>query len=83
MIQLLYCKNCLIATLHNNNNNNYYYYYYFVFIIDRSFVNDQMDPNNISGLLKLHLRENPILSSALISEVQDEMNPSSPNEIVC
>ena len=43
-------------------------------------VNDQMDPNNISGLLKLHLRENPLLSSSLITECQEHM--SSPNEIV-
>lgn len=41
-----------------------------------------MDPNNISGLLKLHLRENPILSGALISEVQAELASSSPSEIV-
>ena len=51
-------------------------------IIDRSFVFDQMDPNNISGLLKLHLRENPIISNTLMVEIQDEMNPSSPSEIV-
>ena len=41
-----------------------------------------MDPNNVSGLLKLHLRENPILSSALIAGIQEEMKSSSPSEIV-
>lgn len=30
---------------------------------------DQVDPNNISGLLKLHLRENHLLSSKVVAQV--------------
>lgn len=35
----------------------------------RSSVMDQVDPNNISGLLKLHLRENHLLSSKVVAQV--------------
>lgn len=37
----------------------------------RSSVMDQVDPNNISGLLKLHLRENHLLSSKVVAQVSE------------
>ena len=33
----------------------------------------QMDPNNVSGLLKLHLRQNPVLSSTALAVSQDAL----------
>ena len=34
---------------------------------------DQPDPNNISGLLKLHLREHPFLSADSSQALEDAM----------
>lgn len=45
-------------------------------------VMEQMDPNNISGLLKLHLRENPFLSADSLSAVEQILSTSDKAEVV-
>ena len=39
----------------------------------RSIVMEQKDPNNISGLLKFHLRENSLISSNVMEKLKDEI----------
>lgn len=43
---------------------------------------EQMDPNNISGLLKLHLRENQLLSSKIIANVTEVLSSAPKDETV-
>ena len=43
---------------------------------------EQMDPNNISGLLKLHLRENHLLSSKIIANVTEVLSSAPKDETV-
>ena len=40
----------------------------------RQSVMEQRDPNNISGLLKLHLRENPLLTENCAALVQEALS---------
>ena len=42
---------------------------------------DQMDPNTVSGLLKLHLREHPLLSPQSISVVDMAMSGDKANKL--
>jgi hypothetical protein len=44
-------------------------------------VMQQTDPNNVSGLLKLHLRENSILSPRLLSDIADIISSGSINDV--
>ena len=44
---------------------------YVIFLLCRSTVKEQKDPNNISGLLKLHLRENSLLSADVMNKVRE------------
>ena len=49
---------------------------------DRAVVMGQRDPNNVSGLLKLHLREHPLLSQetcGAIKAVLESGNSVSPH----
>lgn len=43
-------------------------YYY------RAAIMEQMDPNTVSGLLKLHLREHPLLSHCSNNALDKAMN---------
>lgn len=43
---------------------------------------EQMEPNNISGLLKLHLRENHLLSSKIIANVTEVLSSAPKDETV-
>ena len=54
---------------------------FFTFIL-RTSIKNQMDPNNVSGLLKLHLRENHILSSQVVAAVKEELKSVSEQELV-
>lgn len=42
---------------------------------------DQMDPNTVSGLLKLHLREHPLLSHQSISVLDKAMSGDKVNKM--
>ena len=42
-------------------------------LCDRASVMGQLDPNNVSGLLKFHLRQNSVLSSTALAVSQDAL----------
>lgn len=42
----------------------------------------QVDPNNVSGLLKLHLRENSLLSRKVLSNISEILASETQNEVV-
>jgi len=35
-------------------------------------INEELDPHNISGLLKLHLRENPFFSTETFTVIKEK-----------
>ena len=35
---------------------------------------EELDPNNISGLLKLHLRENPLFSAKIFITIREKFD---------
>ena len=43
---------------------------------------EQVDPNNVSGLLKLHLRENSLLPSKALNNISEILSTGSMNEVV-
>lgn len=50
-------------------------------------IMEELDPNNISGLLKLHLRENPLFSASTFTAIREKFdrldNQVHSNKTIC